>query len=107
MNDFRKNKTWLQKKAINLGLWLLRWAGNTPEKYETPYEVYDRRKSYFQELIDSGYHVEQMTEWQFRVNGVLDIYPKNARWHDIKRQKRGGFQGKNLARFVRKYFKEI
>jgi len=32
MNDFRKNKTWLQKKAINLALWILRKAGTPPPK---------------------------------------------------------------------------
>jgi len=107
MNDFRNKKTWFQKQMISWGLWLLGKAGTRPQKYESPGDIMLRRKSYFIELIEAGYTIIKKTEYHFRVNGRLDIYPKNARWHDIAKQKRGSFHGKNLATFVRKYFGEI
>jgi len=107
MNDFRKNKTWLQKKAINLALWILRKAGTPPPKFETKDAVRSRRKSYLPELEEAGYVVEKKTDYQFRINGLLDVYPTNARFHCLKTGARGEFGGQNLATFVRKYLKEI
>lgn len=107
MNDFRKNKTWWQKQMIKIGLWLLRKAGTKPLFKETKEQVRQRRKSYLPELEEFGYKVEKKTEYQFRINGVLDVYPTNARFHDLATGKRGSFEGNNLATFVRKYLKEI
>lgn len=102
----KKQSTW-QKLFIKFGLWLLRKAGNSPVKYETKEKVYARRTSYFPELEDAGYTVEKKTEYHFRINDVLDIYPTNARWHNLVSGKRGSFRGKNLARFVREHLGEI
>jgi len=92
---------------IKMALWLLRKAGTPPPKFEEKEKVVARRKSYLPELEEAGYQVEKKTDFQFRVNGRLDIYPVNARWHDTQTQKRGSFHGKNLATFVRRYFQEI
>ena len=40
-------------------------------------------------LIAQNYQVEALTDYQFRVNGVLDIYPVNRRWHDLRSGGRG------------------
>jgi hypothetical protein len=46
-----------------------------------------------------GYDVEQKTEYHFRINGILDLWPIHNRWHDLRTQERGG--AKNLAIFVK------
>ena len=98
----------VQQKVINLGLWLLRTFGRKKYiRHESPAQIMERRLSYIDQLIEAGYTVNFLTQYQIRINNRLDIYPKNARWHDIKLNKRGGFEGRNLATFVRKYFKEI
>lgn len=110
-NDFRKNKTWLRAVIINLALKTLKIAGKTPritsaKKTERIASI-DRRKSYFVELVEAGYIIRKLTEYQYRINEALDVYPKNAKWHDLENNIRGSFHGKNLATFVRKYFNEI
>lgn len=107
MEDFRKKKNWWQKLLIKTGLWLLRTAGQKPILHESKEIVRARRKSYLPELEELGYTVERKTEYQFRINGVLDIYPTNAKFHNIKTGKRGSFAGQNLATFVRRYLGEI
>lgn len=93
---------------IATALWMLRFAGMRNDViHETPGQVVERRKTYLPELARAGYTVRKITPYQFRIDDRLDVYPTNARWHDIKTGKRGGFEGKNLARFVRTYFKEI
>lgn len=39
-----------------------------------------------------GYEVKKLTAYQFRVNGVLDLYPIHKRWHNIKTGKRGNYK---------------
>lgn len=63
------------------------------------------RTATIMELRDEGYSVKQMTEFQFRVKGRLDIYPIHHRYHDIKTGERGGF--KYIKDFVREYFYKI
>jgi hypothetical protein len=46
-----------------------------------------------------GYEVEQKTEYHFRINGVLDLWPIHNRWHDLRTNKRGG--AKDLAVWVK------
>lgn len=43
-------------------------------------------------LVMDGYSVERMTDYQFRINDRLDIYPIHNRYHDIKSGERGGFK---------------
>ena len=54
-------------------------------------------------LKRQGYDVEQRTDYHFRVNGRLDLWPIHNRWHDLLTQERGG--AKNLARFVKERFR--
>ena len=42
-------------------------------------------------LSEHGYRVRKLTEHQFRVNGRLDLFPTNRRWHDLKTNTRGGY----------------
>lgn len=37
------------------------------------------------------YNIRKITEYQFRINGVLDLYPIHKNWHNIKTKKRGKY----------------
>lgn len=41
------------------------------------------------ELATRGYEVKELTEYQFRVNGVVDLYPVHRRFHELKTGRRG------------------
>lgn len=56
------------------------------------------RQQEIEELAELGYSIEKKTEYQYRVNGVIDLYPIHNRWHNIKTGKRGG--AKNLRQFI-------
>lgn len=43
-------------------------------------------------LRDHGHHVERITEYQFRVNSTLDLYPTRRRYHDIPTGHRGFYR---------------
>lgn len=55
-------------------------------------------------LKGEGFDVKEMTPYQFRINGRLDLYPIHNRWHDIKTNTRGGHR--NLAGFAREWRKQ-
>lgn len=52
--------------------------------------------------LSEKYDVKQLTIWQWRINGVLDVYPKNKRYHDIKRNRRGDYQ--DIFRLCERFF---
>lgn len=62
-------------------------------------------EEFYRYLIDRlrlrGFEVREFTEYQFRINGFLDVYPVNRRWHDIKKNQRGGYA--DIFAFVDKY----
>lgn len=55
-------------------------------------------------LKNSGFKVRRLTEFQFRVNERLDLYPIHNRYHDIKTKERGGYGG--VRKFVMKFFRD-
>lgn len=55
------------------------------------------------DLRRRGYTVEQKTEWHFRVNGRIDLWPIHNRWHDLETNERGG--AKDLAIFVKEHIR--
>lgn len=57
-----------------------------------------RRTNEILELKRAGFSVEEKTVYQFRIDGVLDIYPVHYRYHDMISGERGSF--KNIKRFV-------
>ena len=54
-------------------------------------------------LVSKKHNVRKLTQYQYRINGTLDIYPQNKRYHDIKNNKRGDY--KDMIKFVNKFFK--
>lgn len=53
-------------------------------------------------LRGEGFEIKELSPYQFRVNGVLDVYPIHHRFHDIKKNVRGGFS--YIPTFVRRFF---
>jgi hypothetical protein len=49
-------------------------------------------------LVAYDYQVEPLTEYQYRINGIIDIYPVNKRWHDIRSGERGNYE--ELVTFI-------
>lgn len=56
------------------------------------------------EIVKDGFHVEQISESHFLVNGRLDLYPIHNRWRDRKRNLTGS--AKNLAVFAKEWRKQ-
>lgn len=47
-----------------------------------------------QEILDlraKNFTVDQVTEYQFRIDGKLDLYPTHKRFHNLKTGKRGHY----------------
>ena len=55
------------------------------------------------ETLSRKYNIEKKTQYQYRINGMLDIYPQNKRYHDIKNNKRGDYN--DMIKFVNNFFK--
>lgn len=43
-------------------------------------------------LTGKGFDVRQITDFQFRVDGALDLYPIHRRYHHLPSQKRGDYK---------------
>lgn len=43
------------------------------------------------ENLAPDYDVKQLTPYQYRINGTLDLFPIHQRWHNIKTNKRGHY----------------
>lgn len=58
-----------------------------------------------EQLLDmkkEGFKIVELSPYQFRVNDVLDIYPIHHRYHDLKKNRRGGFG--YIPTFINKFF---
>jgi hypothetical protein len=54
-------------------------------------------------LEQAGYKVEKKnSHYQVRINGKLDLYPRNRRYHDLASNRRGDY--KNMFDFIVKFF---
>lgn len=52
--------------------------------------------------VKAKYDVKELTPYQWRINGVLDLYPVSRKWHDIKNNKRGSYR--NVLEFCNWFF---
>jgi hypothetical protein len=55
------------------------------------------------EQLSDKYDIKKLTEYQYRINGILDLFPIHNRWHNIKTNKRGGY--KNPLDVIQKHIK--
>lgn len=81
------------------------WQQQKEEQWERRVARLPIRTERILELRKEGFHVEQKTPYHFRVNRRLDVWPIHNRWHDTKRNKRGG--AKDLAEFIRRFFAAV
>lgn len=51
-----------------------------------------RRTEKLLALNHRGVHVLRVTDYQFRVNEILDIYPTNKKYHVLETGERGEYQ---------------
>lgn len=54
----------------------------------------NRRKEQTEEitrLAQKGFLVVKITDYQYRINAILDIYPTNKKFHNIATGKRGKY----------------
>lgn len=56
-------------------------------------------------LLELAYEVQEFTPYHFRIEGVLDIYPTNKKYHDLRTGKRGYYN--DLNEFVYKKCADI
>lgn len=52
--------------------------------------------------LGPAYRVERKSPYHFRINGLLDVWPTNRRFHCLRTQERGGYQSLDLL--VRAHF---
>jgi len=57
-------------------------------------------------LSENGYTVIKLTDYQFRINGILDLYPTHRRWHDLKTNKRGEYPANKLKDYIKLLIKK-
>jgi len=63
------------------------------EHRHTLQEKRERRRSVrgpqIEALAGAGFTVEKLSDYQYRINGALDLFPTNRRYHHIPTNKRG------------------
>ena len=57
------------------------------------------------ELETLGYEVKKFTDYQYRIQGTIDIYPIHRNWHNIKTNKRGNYTAGKLKHFIQSNIK--
>ncbi len=79
--------------------------GDHREAAKAKHEI--MQTDHFSKLIQrlsAKYEVKKLTEYQWRINGVLDLYPTNRLYHDIKQNKRGTYR--DAMGFCAQFFRE-
>jgi hypothetical protein len=80
------------------------WKEHREAQQKRRQERLPGRTEEIKNLVKEGFHIEQKTEYQFRVNEQLDLYPIHNRYHDIKANKRGSY--KHVTEFVKSFFRK-
>jgi len=65
----------------------------------------ERWKKTMEWLKANGLVVEFLTEYQVRINGMLDLYIVHGRYHNIKFNRRGNFS--NIKKLIEETFPGI
>lgn len=58
-----------------------------------------------QELVAFDFRVQQLSQYHFRINDRLDVWPSSKRWYDRQNYNKGQYG--NLVTFVKAHFAEI
>ena len=68
------------------------WRSHRHEMQERRSDRRSRRTMDILALADRGFTVRELTPYHFRINEALDLYPTCNRYHNLKTQRRGGYQ---------------
>lgn len=63
------------------------------------------RQEEIEDLTKDGYVVKKLTDYQYRVNDIFDIYPIHRRWHHLKTNSRGYYTAGKLLDFIKSNIK--
>lgn len=82
-------------------------TSDTAEMWEEEREAYKQRRDKrlavrtkeILALTELGYTVEMKTEYQYRINNLVDLFPVNNQFHNIKDNRRGHY--KNITAFIK------
>lgn len=58
-------------------------------------------KAALERLVAWDYMVVQLSEYHFRINNRLDVWPSTRKWWDVKTQRKGEYD--ELESFVKKF----
>jgi hypothetical protein len=78
------------------------WAAHREAGRKHREERRNEATGYILDLIREGYNVEQKSEYHFRINAVLDLYPTRRKWHNLRTGKRGIFRPDHLKSLLNK-----
>lgn len=68
------------------------WKEYRDEQKQRRQERLPVRQREIEKLSELGYSVVKLTEYQFRVNGAIDLYPIHRRYHILKSGSRGTYK---------------
>lgn len=52
------------------------------------------------EILSGEFDVTRITDYQFRIDGRIDLFPVNGKWHDILRNVRGHYAAADVVATV-------
>lgn len=61
----------------------------------------EKGKEALEILVSWDYAVEQFSEYHFRINSRLDVWPTSKKWYDRKTGRKGEYE--ELESFVKRY----
>ncbi len=62
------------------------------------------RQKEIEDLAHLGYTVSKKSEYHYRVNDQIDVWPIHNRYHILKTNKRGGY--KSVTEFIKNQIKQ-
>jgi len=79
------------------------WSGYREAQKERRAERLPVRTQEILDLEKQGYKVIKLTEYQYRVNDAIDLYPIHRNFHHLRTKKRGNY--KTAIELMHKYIK--
>lgn len=64
----------------------------------------DQIHSLISKFRSLGFEVKKISQYQYRFNGLVDIFPSNKRYFNLQTKERGDIRGKSFEAFLREFF---
>jgi len=68
------------------------WRAYREDQKRKREERLSSRTQEINQLPGQGYSIQWLSPYQCRINGELDLYPANGKYHNIKHNRRGIFR---------------